>query len=75
MKGPNQVLRAATLWRREFLLSNYHTFSTTSTLVPKNSRKCHVSVVYVPRVLYVPSQCLKVRHEHVARGILLVVLV
>ena len=34
--------------RTESLASNSHVFSTTRTLIPKNSRKCHVSVVAAP---------------------------
>jgi len=57
--------------RRESLSSNSHTLLTMSMLVPKIPE----SAAFPLSILDVPGQCLKVRHEHVARGILYEVII
>jgi hypothetical protein len=80
MKGPKQVLRAATLWEEGVPLEQLTYFFDNKHARPEKLpevlclRRCRADTVRRP-VLYVPGQCLKVRHGHVARGILLVVVV
>ncbi len=72
MKGPKQVLRAATLWKEGVSLEQLpcffddeHARSKKLTEVPR-LRRHRADTVRHP-VLYVPGQCLEVRHGHVAR--------
>ena len=57
---PKQMLQAATLWEEGVPLEQLPCFFMMSTLVPKNSRKCRVSVVAVPTRWDAPGQCLVV---------------
>ncbi len=80
MKGPKQVLRVATLWEEGVPLEQLPCFFDDEhdrpkklTEVPHLRRRC-ADTARRP-VLDVPGQCLKVRHGHVARGILAEVVV
>ena len=80
MKGPKQVLWAATLWEEGVPLEQLpcffdyeHARSEKLTEVPR-LRRCRANTARRP-VLDDPGQCLEVRHGHVARGILAVVVV
>ena len=80
MKGPKQVLRAATLWKEGVPLEqppcffdDKHARPEKLTEVPRlRSRRADTAR---RSVLDVPGQCLKVRHGHVTRGILAEVVV
>ncbi len=80
MKGPKQVLWAATLWEEGVPLEQLPYFFDGEHARPEklpevsHLRRRLADMVRRP-VLYVPGQCLKVRHGHVARGILLVIVV
>jgi hypothetical protein len=80
MKGPKQVLRAATLWEEgvpleqlPYFFDNEHAHPEKFPEVPRLRRR-RADTVRRP-VLYVPGQCLEVKHGHVARGILVEVIV
>ena len=80
MKGPKQVLRAATLWEKGGPLEQLPGFFDNKNARPKKLtevprlRRRRADTVRHP-VLDVPGQCLEVRHGHVARGILIDVIV
>jgi hypothetical protein len=80
MKGPKQVLRAATLWEEGVPLEQLpcffddeHARPEKLTEVPRLRRR-RADTARHP-VLDVSCQCLEVRHGHVARGILAEVVV
>jgi hypothetical protein len=80
MKGPKQVLRAATLWEEGVPLEQLPYFSDDKRARPEKlpevpcPRRHRADTVRCP-VLDVPGQCLEIRHGHVARGILVEVVI
>jgi hypothetical protein len=73
MKGPKQVLWVATLWEEgvpfellPYCFDNEHTRPKQLPEVPR--LRCRRADTVRRPVLYVPGQCLKVRHGHVGGG-------
>jgi hypothetical protein len=80
MKGPKQVLRAATLWEEGGPLEQLPGFFDDENARPEKLTevprlRCRCADTVRRPVLDVPGQCLEVRHGHVARGKLIDVIV
>jgi hypothetical protein len=80
MKSPKQIFRAATLWKEGVPLKQLPGFLDNEHARPEkvmevSCLRCHRTDTVRRPVLDVPGQCLEIRHGHVARGILIEVLV